>query len=83
MKFLTILKQSIKSIMSNKVRSFLTVLGIIIGIGSVIGLMSLGAGVQESISKEINSLGSTNLMITSGVTAYSKSSYMSSDEASK
>jgi len=83
MKFLSILKQSIKSIMSNKVRSFLTVLGIIIGIGSVIGLMSLGAGVQESISREINSLGSTNLMITSGVTAYSKSSYMSSDDASK
>ena len=83
MKFLTILKQSVKAIMSNKVRSFLTVLGIIIGIGSVIGLMSLGAGVKESISKQINSLGSTNLTITSGVTAYSKTSYMSGDNASK
>jgi len=69
--------------MANKVRSFLTVLGIIIGIGSVIGLMSLGAGVKESIAKQINSLGSTNLTITSGVTAYSKTAYMSSDSASK
>ncbi|HAM96745.1 TPA: hypothetical protein DCP76_03045, partial [Patescibacteria group bacterium] len=69
--------------MSNKVRSFLTVLGIIIGIGSVIGLMSLGAGVKDSIGKQINSLGSTNLTITSGVTAFSKSQYMSSDKASQ
>jgi putative ABC transport system permease protein len=66
MKFLTILKQSATAIMANKVRSFLTVLGIIIGIGSVIGLMSLGTGIKESIAKQINSLGSTNLTITSG-----------------
>lgn len=67
MKFLTILKQSFKAIMSNKFRSFLTILGIIIGIGSVIGLMSLGTGVKESINKQIVSLGSTNLTITSGM----------------
>jgi putative ABC transport system permease protein len=45
--------------------------------------MSLGAGVKESISKQINSLGSTNLTITSGMNAYSKTAYMSSDKNSK
>lgn len=66
MKFLTILKQSFKAIMSNKVRTFLTVLGVVIGIGAVIGLMSLGNGVKENISEQVGSLGSTNLRVTSG-----------------
>lgn len=66
MKFLSVLKQSFKAIMSNKVRTFLTVLGVVIGIGAVIGLMSLGTGVKESISKQVSSLGSTNLRVTSG-----------------
>jgi putative ABC transport system permease protein len=66
MKFLSVLKQSFKSIMTNKVRTFLTILGIVIGIGSVIGLMSLGTGVKGSISEQVSSLGSTNLRITSG-----------------
>ena len=65
MKFLSILKQAFKAILSNKVRSFLTMLGIIIGIGAVIALMSLGTGVQESISKQVSSLGSRNIMVTS------------------
>lgn len=77
MKFLSILKQSFKAIMANKVRSFLTVLGIIIGIGSVIGLMSLGTGVKDSINKQINSLGSTNLTIMSGFNMYTRESYAS------
>jgi putative ABC transport system permease protein len=66
MKYNSVLKQSIRAILSNKVRSFLTVLGIIIGIGSVIGLMSLGEGVKGYISGQINTLGSTNLTVTSG-----------------
>ena len=65
MKFISILKQAFKAILSNKVRSFLTMLGIIIGIGAVIALMSLGTGVQESISKQVSSLGSRNIMVTS------------------
>lgn len=66
MKFLSVLKQSIKAIMSNKIRTFLTVLGIVIGIGAVIGLMSLGNGVKESIGQQVESLGSKTLRITSG-----------------
>ena len=65
MKFISILKQALKAILANKVRSFLTMLGIIIGIGAVIALMSLGTGVQESISEQVGSLGSRNVRVTS------------------
>lgn len=66
MKYLILLKQSLKAIFTNKGRSFLTTLGIIIGIGSVIALMALGNGVQVSISGQISKLGATNLTITPG-----------------
>jgi len=82
MKFLTILKQSVKAIMTNKVRSFLTVLGIIIGVGSVIGLMSMGTGIKEAIGKQIGELGSTDLTVTSGINAYTNSASFSSSDMS-
>lgn len=66
MKYLTLLKQSLKAIFTNKGRSFLTTLGIIIGIGSVIALVALGNGVQASVSGQISKLGATNLTITPG-----------------
>ena len=43
------------SIVSNKMRSLLTMLGIIIGVGAVIALMSIGYGVQNSIKNDISS----------------------------
>jgi putative ABC transport system permease protein len=61
-----ILKQSLKAIFTNKTRSFLTMLGIIIGIGSVIALIGLGEGVTASISDRINTLGTTTLTIMPG-----------------
>ncbi|MFS8131045.1 MAG: ABC transporter permease [Candidatus Dojkabacteria bacterium] len=66
MKFFILLKQSFVALMSNKVRSFLTVIGVIIGIGSVIALTALGAGVKESISAQVSSLGSTTLTVIAG-----------------
>lgn len=66
MKLLNLFRQSFKSIFANKGRSFLTVLGIVIGIGSVIALVSLGNGVKDSITKQIDSLGTTTLTITPG-----------------
>lgn len=66
MKLLTISKQSTKAIFTNKGRSFLTILGIVIGIGSVISLMALGDGIKSYISKQINDLGTTNITVTSG-----------------
>jgi putative ABC transport system permease protein len=47
---------------ANKLRAALTMLGVIIGVGSVIALMSIGAGAQEQITAQINSIG-TNLLI--------------------
>lgn len=66
MKLLTISKQSMKAIFANKGRSILTVLGIVIGIGSVIALMSLGSGVKDYITRQINTLGTNTLMVTPG-----------------
>lgn len=66
MKLLKIFGQSIKALSHNKGRSFLTVLGIIIGIGSVIALISLGNGVQKNISGRINALGATTLTVMPG-----------------
>ena len=66
MKSYTIIKQSLKAILANKGRSFLTILGIVIGIGSVIALMSLGNGVKGYITGQINTLGPNNLTVTPG-----------------
>lgn len=66
MKYWMILKQSLKAIFANKGRSFLTVLGIIIGISSVIALISLGNGVQSKITDQISKLGTTNLTVMPG-----------------
>lgn len=66
MKFLSLIKQSFVAILRNKGRSLLTVLGIIIGIGSVIALISLGAGVKNSVAKQISDLGTTTITVTPG-----------------
>lgn len=50
----------------NKVRSGLTVLGIVIGIGSVIAMISVGQGAQSSINSRIQSIGSNLIMVTPG-----------------
>lgn len=54
------------SIVSNKMRSLLTMLGIIIGVAAVIALMSIGYGVQASIESNISSLGSNTITIIPG-----------------
>ena len=50
------IKMALKNIRSNKGRSFLTMLGIIIGISSVIMIISIGNGVSGSISDQLNSI---------------------------
>ncbi len=54
-------KMAIKSILSNKVRSFLTMLGVIIGVGSVISAVAFAQGSTKSITDSIQGLG-TNLI---------------------
>ena len=63
MNFIEALKLAINNLLSYKVRSFLTMLGIIIGIGAVIMMSSLGAGMKENITGDLNKLGVGNFAI--------------------
>jgi putative ABC transport system permease protein len=54
------------ALMANKLRSGLTMLGVIIGVGSVVALMSVGQGAQSSITEQIGSTGVNLITITSG-----------------
>ncbi|MFH1781401.1 MAG: ABC transporter permease [Patescibacteria group bacterium] len=65
-RYLLMLKLAVKGILINKVRSFLTVLGIVIGIGAVIALMGLGTGAQSEITSSLSSLGTEVATITPG-----------------
>lgn len=56
-------KMAIESIKSNKLRSFLTMLGIIIGISSVITIISLGKGGKEIITSQLEKVGSSTIQI--------------------
>jgi putative ABC transport system permease protein len=66
MKMSDLFEETYSAILSNKARSGLTILGIIIGIGSVIAMISIGQGAQGSIESNIQALGSNLVMITPG-----------------
>lgn len=55
-----------RSLMANKMRSFLTMLGIIIGVGAIITMISIGRGAKEDISERIRSLGTNVLVVSPG-----------------
>jgi macrolide transport system ATP-binding/permease protein len=59
-------RQALHAIVSHKMRSFLSMVGILIGIASVIAMLALGQGAKESISKQLASLGSNLLMVRPG-----------------
>jgi len=61
MKLKNQLKAAIRSLSKNKMRTFLTMLGIIIGVASVIAMLAIGQGSKESIQAQISNLG-TNLL---------------------
>ncbi len=60
------IRVAIEALSANKLRSSLTMLGIVIGVGAVIALMSIGSGAQAAITKNIRSLGSNLITITPG-----------------
>jgi putative ABC transport system permease protein len=66
MKTIDILHETYAALASNKVRSGLTMLGIIIGISSVIAMVSIGQGAQASIQSSIQSIGSNLILIMPG-----------------
>ena len=66
MKLKDLIKETFSALLSNKVRTSLTMLGIIIGIGSVIAMVSIGQGAQATIESSIQSIGSNLIMVTPG-----------------
>lgn len=62
-KFLNILKVSIKNINGNKLRTILTMLGLIIGIASVIILVGIGSGTSSQVTSQVQSLGADVLTL--------------------
>jgi putative ABC transport system permease protein len=66
MKWKNLVKVAYKSIMKNRMRSLLTMLGIIIGVGAVIALVSIGQGTQTEVESQIASLGSNLIMVIPG-----------------
>ena len=63
MKIINLIKIAWQALMRNKTRAMLTMLGIIIGIGSVIAMVSLGQSSTKGISSEISSMGSNTVMV--------------------
>ncbi len=66
MKWTKLIKVAIKSIMKNRMRSSLTILGIVIGVGAVIAMVSVGQGASADIQGQISSLGSDLIIIMPG-----------------
>ena len=66
MTYLDAIRSALSALRLHKLRSFLTMLGIIIGVSSVIAMMAVGAGAREQVLQQIRSLGSNLLVISPG-----------------
>src|SRR5436309_3843337 len=63
MDLLAIIRIAMRALARNKLRSALTMLGIIIGVGAVIAMVSIGQGAQSVVQEQIQSMGSNILMV--------------------
>lgn len=79
---LTSLQVAWKAIMINKVRSFLTMLGVIIGVASVVLLTAIGNGIQAFITDQFNSLGVNTILVTPGEVFDENGNFSSNADAS-
>src|SRR6195256_976669 len=61
-----IIRIALKALSRNKMRTALTMLGMIIGVSAVITMVALGAGAQSSIDAQIQSAGTNMIMVTAG-----------------
>jgi putative ABC transport system permease protein len=68
MTYWLLLKTAMQSIRLNWLRTLLTLLGIVIGVGSVIAMTAIGQGAQESVMARISAMGSNLLIVRSGAT---------------
>ncbi len=66
MSFLMVLRVAFKALARNKMRTALTMLGMIIGVGAVITMVALGTGAQSSIESQIQSAGTNMIMVSAG-----------------
>ncbi|MFH1072468.1 MAG: ABC transporter permease [Nanoarchaeota archaeon] len=66
MKLSKSLKHAFDMVLHSKLRSWLTIIGIVIGVGAVIAIMSLGAGLKAQVNSQLDSLGGDLLTITAG-----------------
>ena len=66
MSVLESIRMALRSLAANKMRSALTMLGIIIGTGAVIALLSVGQGAQAEITNQIQSIGSNLIFVFAG-----------------
>ncbi len=66
MKYKNLIKIASNALLRNKFRAILTMLGIIIGVGSVIGMLSIGQGSKKSIQEQISSMGSNMVFVMPG-----------------
>ena len=65
----TLVRVASKSIFKNKMRTLLTMLGIIIGVGAVIVMVAIGQGAQSQIRKQIENLGTNMIVVTPGASS--------------
>ncbi|MBT0586228.1 ABC transporter permease [Alteromonas oceanisediminis] len=63
--YITLLKDAINELAAQKLRTFLTLLGMIFGVGAVIAMLNIGAGAEREALQMINSMGVNNLIIES------------------
>jgi len=63
MDYSRILQVSLESLQSHKLRTFLTMLGIIIGVASVVGMLSIGEGAKREAMEQISILGINNIIV--------------------
>src|SRR5213078_3157199 len=66
MSFFMILRIAVKALNRNKMRTALTMLGMIIGVAAVITMVALGTGAQTSIEAQIQSAGTNMIMVSAG-----------------
>lgn len=67
MKYSDLIEETYSALMANKARSGLTILGIVIGIGSVIAMIAIGQGSKNAIESSIQSLGSNLIVVMPGM----------------
>ncbi len=65
-RFTGFIAQALQAILANKMRSFLSVLGILVGVASVIAMMALGQGAKAAMQEQLKSMGSNMLSVRGG-----------------